>query len=272
MLPCLRARSWPACRGSLPPRAGRDLGPRKAREVSSKLMAMLGHESGSAAGVSRGAILQVLRSSQDAITVDVLTTAVGLTRSTVRFHLDRLIKDGLATGVRGPASGPGRPKRVYRAVPPEAVDGEAGYRMLAGLLADELARLADPLTPISAGRAWAARVDEAAPAAALGQGESAADYLVRRVVRLFERGGFAPEIRSPGLTIELHRCPFMDLARARPDIVCGVHLGLVRGLVDRLEDAAAADRGHPARSIAAGVRVRPALDGSGPCLVQLPGR
>ncbi|MBN1174318.1 MAG: hypothetical protein JXA67_19265, partial [Micromonosporaceae bacterium] len=34
--------------------------------------------------------------------------------------------------------------------------------------------------------------------------------------------------------IHLHACPFADLARTNPTVVCGVHLGLLRGAIDRL--------------------------------------
>jgi len=228
------------------------------------------HQSGSAAGASRGAILAALRSSGTATTVDVLAAAVGLTVSTVRFHLGRLVDEGLVTAVAGSGSGPGRPKHVYRAVPPEAVDGAAAYRLLAGLLADELARLADPMVPVSAGRAWAARVYAAAPTLSRRPGEPDADFVVRQVVELFEEGGFAPVADATGEVIALHACPFMDLARVRPEIVCSVHLGLVRGLVDRLGEPGLPGGSGPAQFAADRVRVHPVLDGSGPCLVHLP--
>jgi predicted ArsR family transcriptional regulator len=54
------------------------------------------------------------------------------------------------------------------------------------------------------------------------------------VVDLLERLGFAPSTEPLGDRIYLHACPFAELARRTPTVVCGVHLGLLRGAVDRL--------------------------------------
>jgi predicted ArsR family transcriptional regulator len=43
--------------------------------------------------------------------------------------------------------------------------------------------------------------------------------------------GFEPEGGVDPLEIRLHRCPFRDLARERPEIVCSLHLGLTRGIL-----------------------------------------
>jgi predicted ArsR family transcriptional regulator len=32
-----------------------------------------------------------------------------------------------------------------------------------------------------------------------------------------------------GGAIELHHCPFRELAEEHPDVVCGAHLGLIQG-------------------------------------------
>jgi predicted ArsR family transcriptional regulator len=222
--------------------------------------------SGSASGVSRGVVLAFLRSSMEPTTLGAIVSAVGLSAATVRFHLNHLVEAGLITAARGPVIGPGRPKQTYRAMAPEAVDGEAAYRLLAGLLADELARVADPLALVSAGRSWAARVAETAPVVARRRGESAAEYSRRLVVEVFDDGGFAPTVGDSGQVIELHKCPFMGLAAVRPEIVCSVHLGMVQGLLELFDTTAGAgERAEPGWA-----RVRPVLDGSGPCLVILP--
>jgi predicted ArsR family transcriptional regulator len=43
--------------------------------------------------------------------------------------------------------------------------------------------------------------------------------------------GFEPEGGDDPLELRLHRCPFRELARERPEIVCSVHLGLARGVL-----------------------------------------
>ena len=78
----------------------------------------------------------------------------------------------------------------------------------------------------------------------------------RHVIGLFDRLGFEPELvaagdvteREPaagdvakgntleegGWQVRLHACPFRTVARAHPEVVCNVHLGLLRGTLSRL--------------------------------------
>ena len=49
--------------------------------------------------------------------------------------------------------------------------------------------------------------------------------------------------------IRLHACPVRDLARAHPEVACGVHLGLPHGLLTKAEAAdGQRDTQHPAMS------------------------
>jgi predicted ArsR family transcriptional regulator len=226
---------------------------------------------GTAAGVSRDAVLAALRSNGAPVTIEVLAQVVGLSVNTVRFHLGRLGRDGLATSEAAAPDGPGRPRMVYRAIAAEAVDGAAAYRMLAGLLAEGLARVGDSQATIEAGRSWAQRVVAAHDPSAGGSNVAEADSrAVDRVVDLFQDGGFAPELADDGRTIALRRCPFMELARVRADVVCSLHLGFARGVLHRLRDVAGANGRVPHRIEPDTVRLTPVLDGSGPCLVTLP--
>ncbi|MGP1674531.1 MAG: hypothetical protein ACTS8Z_04880 [Candidatus Limnocylindrales bacterium] len=53
---------------------------------------------------------------------------------------------------------------------------------------------------------------------------------VDRLVTLLDHAGFAPERPAgAGDPIRLRHCPFGPLAREHRDVVCGVHLGLMRG-------------------------------------------
>ena len=56
------------------------------------------------------------------------------------------------------------------------------------------------------------------------------------VTRLFSQLGFDPELidEEADPQIRLHACPFRDAARANPEVVCSVHLGLLRGTLTRL--------------------------------------
>jgi len=48
--------------------------------------------------------------------------------------------------------------------------------------------------------------------------------------------GFAPEEgrHEKRIVIRLHDCPFRDVARNRGDVVCSVHLGILRGMAEEL--------------------------------------
>src|SRR5664280_1110951 len=137
---------------------------------------------GTAAGVSRNAVLGALRAATQAIAIEAIAATVGLSVNTVRFHLDRLRREGLVTRVTAAADGPGRPRLVYRAVSLEAVDGAAAYRLLAGLLAEGVARAGDPQASLQAGRAWADRLvadhDPSVGASAGGDPDKGAVYRV----------------------------------------------------------------------------------------------
>ena len=52
------------------------------------------------------------------------------------------------------------------------------------------------------------------------------------MARLLDEEGFAAE--PHGNEIHMRRCPFHDLAETNPEIVCGVHLGLMAGALEEL--------------------------------------
>jgi len=191
--------------------------------------------------VSRRRLLEVLQSADGPLAVAQLAEVVGLHVTTARFHLDILERVGLVRRVMGPAGGPvrpGRPRQLYAAaVAPEATEG---HRQLAAVFAGVLAADADkgPRWAEQAGRRWA---EEQVPA----DDDVSWDEGTRRVEELFDRLGFAPRLvdRGPYRHLELGGCPFRDLARAYPQVVCSVHLGLLREALQRLGIPSAAQAG-----------------------------
>ncbi len=119
--------------------------------------------------------------------------------------------------------------RREQSMPPAAVATPGDYRELARALADALLRLGGRATAEAAGEAWGEAL--AGPRARRTSGRRA----VRRLVALLDRTGFAPEptSRTDG-TIRLRRCPFADLAREGREVVCAVHLGMLRGALRRM--------------------------------------
>jgi predicted ArsR family transcriptional regulator len=177
-----------------------------------------------------------------------LAAAVGLHPNTAREHLDRLIEAGLVVSDAAPPSGRGRPSLRYRAS--AASDDEGAFRDLAAVLADELSRRPDaPVAAVRAGERWGhAAASTAARSAAFGPTAAGsatgpprtrretARAAVERLVDLLDDAGYAPErpVAGDGV-IRLRRCPFGDLAGRHREVVCGVHLGLMRGVLAELD-------------------------------------
>jgi len=209
-------------------------------------------------GSSRAGVLKVLRDRGDLVRVEELAGTVNLSLSAVRFHLERLIADGLVRTAKEPRLTPGRPRVMYQAVPEEAVDGAAAYRRLAALLADQLTGAGGAAAAERAGHTWAeqvvkpaaARADAVLPAPV---GAAGPDSL-QGVLDVLADGGFAPRVRDDGWTVELHRCPFAELMPSRSDVVCSVHRGLVEAIPGL--------QGHDDPAV-----LFPAPEGDAPCVV-----
>ncbi len=162
-----------------------------------------------------------------------LAAAIGMHVTTLRFHLGVLEDAGLV-GRRVERSGrPGRPRQLYSAV---TAEGDSGSHLLAEVLTGALA--ADPETGSDwserAGRKWADDLHLATPPD--DEPPTSWEGATNQVGRLFDQLGFAPQLvtEPDRMEIELHACPFRDLAGTAPQIVCTVHLGLLRGALSRL--------------------------------------
>ena len=183
---------------------------------------------GALAVASRLRLLDALRASDRPLDVRELAAVCGLHVTTVRFHLDVLTDAGLVTSRAGQSGTRGRPRRLYtpasRAV---AVGGRTGYELLSGILAahwagdrDERAQRAE-----QAGWAWGGQREPGRAVAAATLTEAAV-----HVNGVFAELGFDPDLArdGDGLQIRLHACPFRAVAATYPEVVCSVHLGLLR--------------------------------------------
>ena len=177
-------------------------------------------------------VLAALRAAAAPLTLAQLSDATSLHVNTLRGHLDALLSRGEVTRTAGPIEGRGRPAWRYAALGPDAAPaGELAE--LAVALAGAVARSSDdPAAQANlAGREWGARLAEQGGAAAVA-GSGAADAR-EATLTVLGRMGFAPQ-RTDGRTVRLTRCPLLSAARTEPEIVCGVHLGLVQGLLEAL--------------------------------------
>jgi predicted ArsR family transcriptional regulator len=173
---------------------------------------------------SRAAILDQLRDQPEPLTQAALVTVTGLHPNTVREHLDGLRRRGLVRRLRSEPAGRGRPAWLYEATA-EREDSE--YAGLAAALAATIARTSSsPREDATvAGEEWGRDLARSRAAAAESP-EQARDL----VVDLLDDLGFEPR-RDPAdpADVRLTRCPLLEAAHRHPDVVCGVHLGIVRG-------------------------------------------
>lgn len=181
-----------------------------------------------------------------------------------RFHLDRLVDEGLLrveqrrlTGRAGP--GAGRPANVYlRAGTDVAVSlPDREYDLVGHVLAAAVERslggtgLPDALADEA--RAAGHRDGSSYDGGERGELERTAGALAAR--------GFEPHADDEGLT--LRNCPFDALARSHTALVCGVNLDYVGGVLDGLGCRAAQARLDPAPDRCC-VRVFATVDGGRP--------
>ena len=186
-----------------------------------------------APGTRRAEVLGLLRESGRPVSARDVAEASGLHLNTARFHLDGLVSDRLAERTVEPRDVPGRPRILYSAKGP--LPGPRSYALLAEMLTGVVASLKDSnLAAIEAGRAWGAHlVERTAPSQQVD-----AEQAVARLNRVLDAIGFQPET-GPGKTkkdieVRLHHCPFREVAQRHTDVVCTIHLGLMKGALEAL--------------------------------------
>lgn len=194
----------------------------------------------------RAAVLQFLRESDEPQGAAEVALTVGVHLNTARFHLDALVTEGQVVRGTAPRTEPGRPKVVYSPAPGAgARDGSRSFRFLADILTGIVSSsVPDPVgTATEAGRAWGNYLtDTPAPNERIS-----AEEAQRRLVANLESMGFVPETKEEGAErrINLHHCPFREVAQRQPDIVCAIHLGLMQGTVATLKAPLKAERLEP---------------------------
>lgn len=170
-------------------------------------------------------------------TVSSLAVRTGQHENTVREHLDALVDANLAIKYQGTKQMRGRPAWFYR-VREQSGNFDVGeYGGLASALAGSIARSSMNPTKdaIDAGMAWA---PELAKGSEIDQnrankknGKNNGLAIRRETISLLNQLGFEPIQNSDSTRVRLTRCPLLDVARQKPEIICNVHLGLIRGLL-----------------------------------------
>jgi predicted ArsR family transcriptional regulator len=173
----------------------------------------------------RAEIAEALDEAVGALDATELAGRLGLHANTVRWHLGILEDAGLVRSRAERRATPGRPRRVWEPVPGAARDDAGEHRALARALVSVVAGLPDAAADAkTAGRAWGRRLGrEAGPRSGRA---------VDRLVGVLRERGFEPE--ADGLDVTMRRCPFADLARESPRVVCAMHRGLVEGVLSEV--------------------------------------
>ncbi|MDQ2624756.1 MAG: helix-turn-helix domain-containing protein [Actinomycetota bacterium] len=199
------------------------------------------------ASPSRVEILHVLQEQGELPLADICR-AVQLHHNTTREHLDRLVDAGFVERKPEHRGTRGRPRMLYRAA--EA----PGHRSLDSHFREHFMRVlvASYGSPIEAPAHEARRAGEEWVAQALGERERAEsgadDDGMRQLAALelhLDELGLNPEVEVGLLEVHLRRCPFADLARERTEVVCSVHLGVARGILQHEGGPIEAERLDP---------------------------
>lgn len=198
-------------------------------------------------GRTRSHVLELVRSAGEAISVIEIANATGLHRNTARFHLDGLVESGLVHRESEAAGRPGRPRTVYRADTRDSQRGTRSYRLLAEMLTGMITEgdAAPGSAAVAAGAAWGRYlVERPAPSVRVDAADGA-----RRLRGVLADAGFAPEMDIASHDgegrIGLWQCPFLEIAEENRELVCSLHLGLMRGALSAARAPLAVERLEP---------------------------
>lgn len=182
---------------------------------------------------------------------DEAARGVGTQRALAAFHLDKLVAEGLLevtysrlSGRTGP--GAGRPAKLYRrstrqldvTLPPR--EYELAARLLMRAMDADDGRPPRERLHESAYEVGAAIGVQAQATAAAAAGQQS---LLHAAMAVLTDHGFEPYVEAGG--IYLRNCPFHSLARDHPDLVCGMNLSLIEGVLAGLGSSGLLARLNP---------------------------
>jgi predicted ArsR family transcriptional regulator len=201
----------------------------------------------------RRRLYEVVTQQAGTVGRDEAAAAAGIGRALAVYHLDKLVESGLLTAFyRRPAGrtgpGAGRPAKLYArsdrefavTVPPR--EYELAARLLAQVVESDrsgrsrtaLREAAHQLgAELGSGFRPDAPGQDAGRQDAGRQDAGRLDLDRQDVESLLAQQGYEPSHGEDGI-IRLRNCPFHQLAERHRDVVCGMNLALVEGLVEGL--------------------------------------
>jgi predicted ArsR family transcriptional regulator len=184
----------------------------------------------------RRRLYDVVARADDYVSREHAAKQAGVAVHTAKFHLDKLVEEGLLeveyrklTGRTGPGSG--RPAKVYRRSDRElSVSLPARqYDLLSRILATAVAAATESGEPVNRVAAAVARAEGSRFGASHS---SRARSDLARLSEALAAGGYEPqEVEG---TLQLRNCPFHRVAQEQTELVCGLNLEYVAGVCDGL--------------------------------------
>jgi predicted ArsR family transcriptional regulator len=186
----------------------------------------------------RWALYRFVAGSAEPVSREQASAAVDLPLHTAKFHLDRLVAEGLLeveyrrlTGRSGP--GAGRPSKLYRRADRQVsiTLPERRYDLAGDLLAAAIDRSQREGTPVgealrSVARAAGLRIATESESSDVGDEEAL-------ISELLAAHGYEPRLAEHDVC--LANCPFDRLAAEHTDLVCGMNLALVEGVLEGVD-------------------------------------
>lgn len=182
---------------------------------------------------TRARLFSLLSELGRPVATDELADELGLHPNGVRLHLERMLDAGLLERRRERIAR-GRPRDTWT-ISPEAQPGgdpPTGYVTLARWLVRALASNGTRIRDVEdTGREIGRRMsEELCPESGRGDEQRLFDVLASL--------GFAPQREPLGrdrLVYRLGNCPYREAVHERQALVCGLHRGITRGLVEGVD-------------------------------------
>jgi predicted ArsR family transcriptional regulator len=191
---------------------------------------------------ARRALYLHVAAQQEPVSREQAAAAVGLPLHSAKFHLDRLVAEGLLdtefrrlSGRSGP--GAGRPAKLYRRSPRQVSVSlpERRYDVAGDVLASAITASMRHDVPVEEALHCAAREHGRSMAAAAGtvaEPPAHPQEQADSVLAVLTAAGYEP--RPEGTDVVLVNCPFHRLAQDHTELVCGMNLTLLTSALDAM--------------------------------------
>jgi predicted ArsR family transcriptional regulator len=191
---------------------------------------------------TRRALYLYVHAQGSAVSRDEAAAGLGVPRHKAKFHLDKLVDDGLLevefarrSGRRGP--GAGRPAKLYRRATRELAVTlpERRYELAGQLMAGAIGDARSEGRPVAETlrRAARDRGHQLAEVVLQRAGDSRSPAALLAVARgVLDAQGY--ETRADPAGLILANCPFRALAVEHTEVVCDMNLAIMEGLLEGL--------------------------------------